>query len=77
MIVSRLRHGRGMAPKDSPLTVQDVMTREDYRDLMTPKVAEGDLAPDFELPRVDGDGTIRLASLLAERPVALIFGSYT
>jgi hypothetical protein len=77
MIVSRLRHGRGMAPKDSPLTVQDVMTREDYRDLMTPKVAEGDLAPDFELPRVDGDGTIRLASLLAERPAALIFGSYT
>jgi hypothetical protein len=77
MIVSRLRHGRGMAPKDSPLTVQDVMTREDYRDLMTPKVAEGDLAPDFELPRVDSDGTIRLASLLAERPVALIFGSYT
>jgi hypothetical protein len=77
MIVSKLRHGRGMAPKNSPLTVKDVMTREDYRDLMTPKVAEGDFAPDFELPRVDGDGTIRLASLLAERPVALIFGSYT
>ena len=77
MIVSRLRHGRGLAPKDSPLTLQDVMTRADYRDLRTPKVAEGDLAPDFELPRLDGEGTERLASLLAERPVALVFGSYT
>jgi hypothetical protein len=77
MIVSRLRHGRGLAPKDSPLTLQDVMTRADYRDLRTPKVAEGDLAPDFELPRLDGEGTERLTSRLAERPVALVFGSYT
>lgn len=77
MIASRLRHGPGLAPKDSPLTVQDVMARRDYRDLMTPKVAEGDLAPDFELPRLEGDDTVRLASLLEERSVALIFGSYT
>jgi hypothetical protein len=77
MIASRLRHGRGLAPKDSPLTVQDVMARRDYRDLMTPKVSEGDLAPDFELPRLEGDDTVRLASLLEERSVALIFGSYT
>jgi hypothetical protein len=77
MIVSNLRHGRGLAPKDSPLTLQDVMARADYRDLMTPKVAEGDRAPDFELARLDGEGSIRLASLLAERPAALVFGSYT
>jgi peroxiredoxin len=44
---------------------------------MTPKVAEGDRAPDFELPCLDRDGMLRLGSLLAERPVALIFGSYT
>jgi hypothetical protein len=75
MIVSRIRDG--LAAKDSPLTVKDVMTRADYRDLMTPKVAEGDLAPDFELPRVDGESTVRLASLLEERAVALVFGSYT
>jgi hypothetical protein len=75
MILSRFREG--LAPKDSPLTLKDVMARADYRDLMTPKVAEGDLAPDFELPRLDGDGDVRLASLLEERPVALIFGSYT
>lgn len=77
MVVSNLRHGRGNAPKNSPLTLQDVIARDDYRDLMTPKVAEGELAPDFELPRLDGDATVRLSSLLAERPVALIFGSYT
>ena len=72
-----LRHGRSNAPKDSPLTLQDVVSSSDYRDLMTPKIAEGDLAPDFTLPRLDGGGTVRLGSLLGERPVALIFGSYT
>ena len=49
MILSQLRHGDGHAPKDSPLTLQDVLASEDYRDLCTAKVAEGDLAPDFEL----------------------------
>ncbi len=77
MILSRLRHGRGLAPKDSPLTLQDVLANQDYRDLITPKVAEGDVAPDFELQSLDGDSTIHLGSLLAERPVALVFGSYT
>jgi hypothetical protein len=77
MLLSRLRHGRGMAPPDSPLTLQDVMSSADYRDLRTPKVAVGDLAPDFELTRVDQNGTIRLRSLLDELPVALVFGSYT
>jgi hypothetical protein len=66
-----------MAPPDSPLTLQDVMSRADYRDLQTAKVAVGDLAPDFQLARVDGKGTIRLWSLLDELPVALVFGSYT
>ena len=77
MVLSRLRHGRGMAPPDSPLTLQDVMSRADYLDLRTAKVAVGDLAPDFELARVDRDGTVRLRSLLDELPVALVFGSYT
>jgi hypothetical protein len=79
MFVSMIWHGRGLAPKDSPLTLQDVMARTDYRDLMTPKVVEGNLAPDFELPRLGGEGTVRLASLLREQPgpVGLIFGSYS
>jgi hypothetical protein len=77
MVLSQLRHGRTNAPADSPLTLQDVMASEDYRNLMTAKVAVGDVAPDFELQRVDGDGTVRLSALVASRPAALIFGSYT
>ena len=77
MVFSQLRHGRGNAPADSPLTLQDVLASKDYRNLMTAKVAAGDLAPDFELARIDAAGTVRLGSLVAEQPVALIFGSYT
>ena len=68
---------KGNAAPGSPLTLEDVMGSADYRDLMTAKVAEGDVAPDFELPRIDGPGTLRLASLLEASPVALVFGSFT
>jgi peroxiredoxin len=44
---------------------------------MTAKVSPGDPAPDFDLARIDGAGTVRLSSLTAKQPVALIFGSYT
>lgn len=74
-VVAQIR-GEG-TPHDSPLTLQDVMSSADYRDLMTAKIAEGELAPDFELPALDGGGSVRLADLHAERPVALVFGSYT
>jgi hypothetical protein len=74
---SMVRHGRGLAPKDSPLTLQDVLASPEYRDLTTPTVAVDDVAPDFALPLVDGGGTARLSALLRERPVALVFGSYT
>ena len=74
-VVAQIR-GQG-TPDDSPLTLQDVMASADYRDLMTAKVSEGELAPDFELPSRDGGGAVRLADLRAERPVALVFGSYT
>jgi hypothetical protein len=77
VVVTQLRHGRRNAPKDSPLSMQDVIASDEYRNLMTAKVAVGDPAPDFELARVDGGGTIRLAASTAKQPVALIFGSYT
>ncbi len=38
---------------------------------------EGDLAPDFELFDVNGENPIRLSDFRGERPVALVFGSYT
>jgi hypothetical protein len=75
MLVSRIREG--MAPKDSPLTLDDVMSSPGYRELMTPEVEEGDLAPDFELRASGGGDHVRLSQLLAECPVALVFGSYT
>lgn len=37
----------------------------------------GAMAPDFELARVDGGETVRLSDFRGERPVVLIFGSYT
>ena len=64
-VLSGLRHRRRHAPEDSPLGVHDVMADAGYRDLMTATVAEGDLAPDFTLPRVDGEGTVHLGSLVA------------
>ncbi|HZO98618.1 MAG TPA: hypothetical protein VFB42_14755 [Gaiellaceae bacterium] len=76
-VLASLRSGRGKAAPGSPLTLQDVTASADYRDLMTAKVAEGDPAPDFELPLADGGGTLRLSELAAERPVALVFGSFT
>jgi len=68
---------KGNAAPGSPLTLADVMSSPDYRDLMKAKVATGDPAPDFTLPRIDGGGSVHLGSLVESGPVALVFGSYT
>ena len=44
-------------------------------DLEAPKV--GELAPNFELQDPSGEAVFRLADFRGDRPVALIFGSYT
>ena len=41
------------------------------------QLAPGDSAPDFDLPTTDHRARVRLAQQWRERPVALIFGSYT
>ena len=64
-------------PPDSPLTLGDVMSSPAYRRLMTPELASGDPAFAFDLPLLDGGGRVRLADFAGERPVALVFGSYT
>lgn len=71
-------------PTDSPLTMQDVLASEHYRDLTTAKVLVGDPAPDFALPEVDpagagrgASGLVRLSDFRGRVPVALVFGSYT
>lgn len=37
----------------------------------------GDMAPDFTLPGLHGDGSVTLSKEYAQRPVVLVFGSYT
>ena len=64
-------------PADSPLSLGDVMSSPFYGNLMTPELAPGDPAFPFDLPLLDGGGRVRLAELAGERPVALVFGSYT
>ena len=48
-----------------------------YGALMTPSLAPGEPAFDFDLPLLDGGGRVRLSEFAGERPVALVFGSYT
>jgi hypothetical protein len=85
-LVSMVREfASGDTPRDSPLTLKSLMSRDDYRDLSMPKLAVGDVAFDFELGRHDFSGgtadatgaTVRLSEFRASKPVALIFGSYT
>ncbi len=40
-------------------------------------VNPGNNAPDFLLPRLSGQGSVRLSSFRGSRPVVLVFGSYT
>jgi hypothetical protein len=37
----------------------------------------GDIAPDFSLLKLDKTDTIRLSTLASQKPVVLVFGSYT
>lgn len=37
----------------------------------------GDVAPDFNLEAQDKSGAVRLSSLRGQKPVVLVFGSYT
>jgi hypothetical protein len=37
----------------------------------------GDLVPDLELERLDGTGKVRLSDLHVDKPLVLMFGSYT
>ena len=53
----------------------DATTWQKKYDPLAPKV--GDLAPDFELRDVNGTNPVRLASFRGQKPVALIFGSFT
>ncbi len=87
-ILKRLEGDEGLAG----LSVDDLasamahpLANEVVRELMpleASSVQQGEPARDFELPYLPGQGgaegeTVRLSDRTAERPVALIFGSYT
>jgi hypothetical protein len=40
-------------------------------------VGVGDAAPDFRLPALDHKSVVQLSSFRGDRPVVLVFGSYT
>ncbi len=76
---------RAITPDDSPMGLPDVEAHPVYRDLGSAKLLPGDPAFDFDLPLYDfSDGTrgetgdrFHLRAVAADRPVALVFGSYT
>ena len=54
---------------------QEATAWQKKHDLQAPKV--GDLAPDFELSDSSGENSVRLADFREQKPVALVFGSFT
>ena len=54
---------------------QEATIWQKKHDISAPKV--GDLAPDFELFDIQGKNPIRLSDFKGNKPVALIFGSFT
>lgn len=76
---------KSITPDDSPLTLPDVMADPQAQKLSVADVSSGGPAFDFDLPVFDfSDGTkketgetFHLSQVAANRPVALIFGSYT
>lgn len=76
---------RSFTPDDSPKTPVDLRRDPTMRDLSTADLGVGDMAHDFKLQvfdfasgteRATGD-TFHLFEVARDRPVALIFGSYT
>ena len=76
---------KAITPEDSPKTPVDVFADPKHQDLGTAKLKEGDTAYDFKSRIYDySNGSekdtgelFHLAEISKEKPVALIFGSYT
>ena len=65
------RFGRFQAMKRGLIRINEYDTR------VQGKLRKGDVAPDLELARLDGAGSVKFSQLYAERPLVLFFGSYT
>ena len=76
---------RSVTPEDSPKTPMDIRADPTWKKLTTADLQAGDDAYDFSSPIYDfSDGTekvtgehFNLTEASREKPVALIFGSYT
>ena len=76
---------RSITPSDSPRTPIDIMADPTFQRLATPELKPGDQAFGFRCPLYDfssgqqvatGD-TFDLLERATDKPIALIFGSYT
>jgi peroxiredoxin len=56
-------------------SMRDAKAWQKRYEALAPKV--GDMAPDFELGDVNGENLVRLADFQGEKPVVLVFGSFT
>jgi len=61
--------------KDVINNIADGLTWQAKYNPNAPK--RGDKAPDFELRDIRGENPIRLSQLGKQKPVALVFGSFT
>ncbi len=72
-------------PEDSPKTAPEIIADEYHQKLSTADVQVGDLAYNFSSPIYDFSSGVQastgkhfdLIAMAQEKPVALIFGSYT
>ncbi len=63
-----------MSHPEAPAMIQEIFEADER------SVKEGEVAPDFTLSRLGGPQageSVTLSATLGERPIALIFGSYT
>ncbi len=65
--------------RDQPLSqvLQRIAFRYMYRESEPERLNVGDIVPDINFLAVDGKSQHRLSQLIREKPVVLIFGSYT
>jgi hypothetical protein len=69
--------GQAPAQKSKASKSGEVITPPARGERAKDKLHQGDVAPDFELPRASGGGPVVLSSFQKQKPVVLIFGSYT
>lgn len=54
---------------------QDAIAWHERYEPLAPK--KGDVAPDFKLRDANGENPVRLSDFRGQKPVALVFGSFT